>query len=56
MHFVCFIIICSCILRVNASKLMLKDVTKDDSHQLMLARLDWELEQRKRYLIKIITR
>ncbi|XP_078361839.1 THO complex subunit 5-like isoform X2 [Oculina patagonica] len=24
------------------------DVTKKDSHQLMLARLDWELEQRKR--------
>lgn len=24
------------------------DVTKGDSHQLMLARLDWELEQRKR--------
>ncbi|XP_062858868.1 THO complex subunit 5 homolog [Trichomycterus rosablanca] len=24
------------------------DITKDDSHQLTLARLDWELEQRKR--------
>lgn len=24
-------------------------LTKDDSHQLTLARLDWELEQRKRW-------
>ena len=30
-------------------KFALQDVTKGDSHQLMLARLDWELEQRKRY-------
>jgi len=28
------------------------DVTKDDSHQLMLARLDWELEQRKRLAVQ----
>lgn len=26
-------------------------LTKDDPHQLTLARLDWELEQRKRYHI-----
>lgn len=25
------------------------NLTKTDSHQLTLARLDWELEQRKRY-------
>lgn len=25
-------------------------LTKNDPHQLTLARLDWELEQRKRYL------
>ena len=31
-------------------KFVLQDVTKGDSHQLMLARLDWELEQRKRYM------
>ncbi|KAJ7387461.1 THO complex subunit 5 [Desmophyllum pertusum] len=28
------------------------DVTKEDSHQLMLARLDWELEQRKRLAVQ----
>lgn len=27
-------------------------LTKNDPHQLTLARLDWELEQRKRYLKK----
>lgn len=26
------------------------NLTKTDSHQLTLARLDWELEQRKRYI------
>ena len=36
-------------------KFVLQDVTKGDSHQLMLARLDWELEQRKRYSDQIYT-
>lgn len=31
------------------------NLTKTDSHQLTLARLDWELEQRKRYIYRHIT-
>ena len=33
---------------IEVNKLIFKDVTKGDSHKLMLARLDWELEQRKK--------
>ena len=29
----------------------LQEVTKKDEHQLMLSRLEWELEQRKQYVI-----
>ncbi|PFX14375.1 THO complex subunit 5-like [Stylophora pistillata] len=37
---------------VKVNKIFFKDVTKGDSHKLMLARLDWELEQRKRLAVQ----
>ena len=34
-------------IQCHSSILVLQEVTKKDEHQLMLSRLEWELEQRK---------